>query len=309
METVQQSPVGIIGFGTMGRGLARNLRLAGREVVAFDVSEQAQARARRDGVGVEASPAALAERATVILSIVPSKREVREVVVGELGLVEAATSEHVLIEMSTVDPMTILELDRKVTPSGLTILDAGVSASPRMNWFGQGTLMVGGRAESLELVRPVLEAVSSDLIHTGELGSAKVAKLVNNLMGGVSMAALAEAFQLGDLNGVEPSVLYSGMMASWARCAILERMPPVLELRPADETDEEFPDFHVDYMEKDLACVVETAQAMGASHRMANAALELFSRARAAGLGSDPMWKVIDSLEVREGPRCRPRWA
>lgn len=291
---VDSSLVGLIGVGVMGRGFLRNLRASGHEVVCYDTSDQAMAAIEGKGILRATSPAEVTDRSDVILTMLPGKDEVEEVVHGEAGILIAATKGKVLVELSTIEPAVIARVMSAARPGELAVLDGGVSGSPKANWHGQSTFLIGGDTSVLQQVRPILEPLCSQLIHTGELGSAKVAKLINNLIAGVSMAAVAEAFQTGMLHGVSPTALYGGMMASWARCAVLERMPPIPELRPDEETDDRFPDFHIAYMAKDLMSTINTAVAVGASHVMATAAYEIFDTASRDGRGLEPIWRVVE---------------
>lgn len=294
--TVDQETVGVVGVGTMGRGIVHNLISRGFLPICHDVSETALEAVALQGARVVESPADVAADARLVITMLPTGEDLLDTVFGDGGLIEKASRQTVLLDTSTIEPMVILDVARRSDAAGMSVLDGGVSGSPRMNWDGQATYMVGGSSEILSSIEPVLTSLCGTLIHTGQLGSAKVAKLVNNLMGAVSMAALSEAFNLGIQAGVDPEVLHSSMMSSWARCANLEHMPPVAELRTQHEADLRFPDFSIEYMVKDLSVLIETAEYVGASHRVAGLAHLLYCHARDMGHGKSPIWDVLHAV-------------
>jgi len=160
------------------------------------------------------------------------------------------------------------------------------------------TLMVGGPRPAFERCQPVLSALCATLIYTGPLGSAKVVKLANNMVGAVAMATLAEAFDFGRRAGVEPAALYQAMMGSWGRCFQLEVRPPVPGLADGSPADDDYaPDFSVDYMVKDLRYFLRTAEAFRSPVGVAAAAQQLYVAASAAGDGAKDISAIGRALD------------
>lgn len=228
--------------------------------------------------------------------MLPTAEHVAAALTGSGGAVEGADEGNIFVELSTIERSAVDDLAARLLPVGAALLDGGVSASPRMAWNGSATLLIGGPDDSFATAEPVLRAMGGRLIHTGPLGTAKVAKLVNNLVGAGSMALLSEAFVLGQRGGVEPDVLHDAMMASWARCAHLEVLPPVESLRPAKVDDDRFPDFSIDYMIKDLWCVLATAKERRSPALITALVHQLFVAATAQGFGGDGIWNVIEPM-------------
>ena len=302
-----ERPVGFVGVGTMGRALVNRLLAAGHQVICFDVSVAAMERCVADGAAATGSPSEVARAAGIIFSMLPASTHVADALTGPGGAIEGAGDGNVFVELSTIERSAIDHLAARLLPVGASLLDGGVSASPSVAWAGGATLLIGGPEETYARVEPVLASLGSRLIHTGPLGTAKVAKLVNNLVGAGSMALLAEAFVLGAQGGIDPETLHEAMMASWARCANLETMPPVASLRPARVDDERFPDFSIDYMIKDLSCVLATARDHRAPALLTALVHELFAAASAGGFGGDGIWNVIEPIRALAGePGTRP---
>ncbi|MGH9243606.1 MAG: NAD(P)-dependent oxidoreductase [Acidimicrobiales bacterium] len=292
----RHGPIGFLGVGTMGRGMVHCLLTAGYDVVCFDVSPTALDRVAADGAAVAESPADVARRARVVLSMLPAADHVEAALIGPGGAVDGAGDNSIFVDASTVDPMTIGRLASRLAPEGIKLVDGAVSGSPRMAWDGAVTLLVGGSHDVIEDLTPVLQSLCAMLIHTGELGTAKVAKLVNNLVGAVSMVLVSEAFAFGLRAGVDARVLHAAMMSSWARCANLESMAPVAALRPDSPPDERFPDFSIDNMIKDLTCVLETARHHGSVTALTSLAQQVYVAASAQGYGGDAIWNVFEAI-------------
>lgn len=291
--------VGVIGLGAMGRRFARRLMGAGVEVVGFDLSADAMERLAEEGALVADSPAAVAAEASFVLTMLPEAEDVHRALVGAGGAVEGAREGSVFFDGSTIDPMSVRRIGTLAQEEGVILLDGGVSGSPPMAEEGRATLMVGGPRAAFEESSWVFDTLSDRVIYTGDLGSAKVVKLVNNMVGAVSMAAVAEAFVLADRAGVDLSVVHEAMMGSWGRCLNLEVRPPAPGIVAGSPADQGFaPDFSVDYMVKDLSYVLETARALGVFASLSATSQQLFVGASAVGEGSKDISIVVRAIEA-----------
>jgi 3-hydroxyisobutyrate dehydrogenase-like beta-hydroxyacid dehydrogenase len=278
--------VGFIGLGAMGRPMANRLLGAGYQVVCHDLAPAAMERLVADGARPAGSAAAVAAGAPVVFTMLPEAADVRRALLGAGGAVEGAGEGSVFIDASTIDPMSVQAIGVELEAIGVTLLDAGVSGNPAMASEGTVTLTVGGPGPAVDKCRAALLVLCATLIHTGPLGSAKVVKLANNMVGAVTMAAIAEAFAFAGRAGVEPGVLYEAMMGSWGRCFQLEVRPPVPGLAEGSPADDEFaPDFSVDYMIKDLRYFLGAAETQRALVAIAAATHQLYVAASAAGDG------------------------
>ncbi len=286
--------IGFVGLGVMGRPMAR--RVASRlEVVVYDVDS-----ARTEGFsGRAASLAELGRRASIVLLSLPSSSVVRSAILGEGGLAESMASGGVIVDMSTTEPAVIKEAAAALEARGLSLLDAPVSGGEKGAIDGTLSIMVGGRSEVFSRCRGVLETMGSSVVLVGGAGMGQVAKLVNNLIVGVTFAAVAEGFALGTKSGLSPDVLYEAIRGGWAGSKVLEVSVPAFLKR--DFT----PGGTVDIHWKDLGYALAQARETDVPVPVTAVVHEIFKAARASGRGklSQPaiiqLWEELLGIEVK----------
>jgi 3-hydroxyisobutyrate dehydrogenase len=192
--------IGIIGAGNMGGRIARCLLDAGETIVAFDRDE---ARLRESGIPPAASAAELVESVDVVLLSLPDSSVIEPVVLGDDGVAEHCRSGQIVVDLSTAAPESSVALHERLQAAGVEFLDAGISGGAKAADAGTLTLMVGGSEEALDAVRPILDHFSSKVFHMGAPGSGHVAKLLNNFLNGVSLAATAEVMVAARKSGLD----------------------------------------------------------------------------------------------------------
>ncbi|WP_298687980.1 NAD(P)-binding domain-containing protein [uncultured Sphingomonas sp.] len=197
----QQLRPGVVGLGMIGRGVALQLAAAGHDPILFDV--RADAADGLDGVTVCAAPAEVARRADVVMIAVIDAKQVRDVLLGDQGLLSIAKPGLVVVILSTLDLAAIHEFAAICAQHGATLVDAGVTQA------GQGRLvtMVGGEPATIERIRPVLEAFSKTVVHCGGLGTGMIVKLARNHVTYASWAVIHEAVELATAGGADPAML------------------------------------------------------------------------------------------------------
>jgi len=200
--------IGLIGLGNMGAGMARNIRAAGFDLTVYDVREEAMAALERVGASRGPSPAAVARAVDVVLTSLPGPDQVASVTVGAEGVLEGIGKDAVLVETSTSRPTLIREVARRFTAKGAHVLDAPVSGGKEGAENRNLAVMVGGRREVFDRVRPVLDAIGDKVFYAGAIGAGSVAKLVHNMIGHSIRQALAEGLTLGVKAGVEAEALW-----------------------------------------------------------------------------------------------------
>jgi 3-hydroxyisobutyrate dehydrogenase len=251
--------------------MARNLAAAGHEIVGCDVDP---ARARELGAGAAATPGEAAERADFVLLSLPAP-EIVERVAAQLP------GDVFLIDMSTGPPA----LARWLAERFESALDSPVSGGPRGAESATLTIMVGGRAEDFARAEPVLKALGRP-VHVGGPGAGQAVKLCNNLIAGVTMAAIAEACALATAEGLDPATLYDLLTTSTGDSRVLRTRFPLEGADPAHPVASGYAAlFALDLIAKDLALAGALAEEQGVSVPLAEAALGAYRAAQAKGLG------------------------
>jgi 3-hydroxyisobutyrate dehydrogenase len=294
--------IGFVGVGNMGLPMVANLVKAGHRVHAFDVRPAAVEAAGQRGAGAASSAADAARRGDVVITMLPNSPDVEGAYLGPGGVLEGVRPGLVCIDMSTIDPATTRRVGERVAAAGGRMLDAPVSGAVPRAVEGTLTIMVGGDAEVFEAMRQVLGAMGSNVIHVGPLGAGEVAKICNNLIAGVSMIAVAEAFTLGMRAGVDPKVLHEVIRKSSGNCWGVERNCPVPGLVPTAAANHGFAaGFMTDLMAKDLSLARAAARDLGATCFSGTLAHELYTLASRHGLGRRDFSSVIQLLTAQTG--------
>jgi len=282
------SAIGVIGLGAMGKGMAQSLRRAGHAVHVFDVrAEAAQAFAADGGVAC-ASPAEVAARCEVVVSVVVNAAQTEAVLFGENGAAAAMQRGSVFVMCSTVDPGWSVALEKRLADLGLLYLDAPISGGAAKAASGEMTMMTAGRPEAYAKVGGALDAMAAKVYRLGDAaGNGSKVKIINQLLAGVHIAAAAEAMALGLREGVDAAALYEVITHSAGNSWMFEnRMAHVLA---GDYT----PLSAVDIFVKDLGLVLDTARATKFPLPLSATAHQMFMQASSAGHGREDDSAVI----------------
>ncbi|OTG76532.1 3-hydroxyisobutyrate dehydrogenase [Acinetobacter sp. ANC 4169] len=253
--------IAFIGLGNMGGSMAQNLLKAGHQVFGYDLSAVALQHFAEAGGVVCDSPQAAAKQAEIVVSMLPAAKHVREVYLGEHGILEVLQAGSLCIDSSTIDPQTIQEVAAAAQAKQIRVCDAPVSGGTLGAKDGTLTFMVGADVATFEAVRPVLSCMGKNLVHCGDVGTGQVAKICNNLILGISMTAVAEGMALGAKLGIDPQALAGVINSSTGRCwssEIYNPWPDICENAPSSRgyTD----GFAAQLMLKDLGLAVDAAQ-------------------------------------------------
>lgn len=271
----------VIGTGRMGGAMASTIARAGFEVLLWN-RDAVKARTLGDAIGaaVAGSAAEAASRADVVVTSLADDAALRAVYLGEEGVVEGIGASSVAVDTSTVDPLTIDDVGAAVDATGAGLLDCPVSGSVSTVEAGALTIMVGGEAELLERVHPVLDALAARVIHVGDRGAGAATKLaVNDLVHNLNVA-LSEALVLAERAGVDRETAYE-VFASGAAGA-----PFVQYKREAYEHPERAAvAFSLDLVAKDLELITRLGDRVGAPMRQAATSLDIVRQAIAEGHG------------------------
>jgi 3-hydroxyisobutyrate dehydrogenase len=284
--------VAILGLGTMGMGMVKNLMKAGFSVTAYNRTRAKAEPLAAEGACIAETPKEAARDADVIVSMLSDDYASRATWTGVHGALSGAKPGTVLVECSTVTPAWIVELTGLAAEHDLDLLDAPVTGSRLQAEGGQLIFLVGGNVAVLERVRPVLAAMSKDIVLLGPIGSGARMKLINNFLCGVQVASLAEGLAWIERSGLDReqalTVLKNGAPGSPLLTAISARMV---------NADYDV-NFLLSLMRKDLQYAAMDAATLGVDLRTANTAEARFVEAASAGYADKDMSSVIEPLRV-----------
>ncbi len=293
--------IAFIGLGNMGGPMAANLVKAGFAVVGFDLSPASREAAREAGVAVEPSAVAAVRDADadVVVTMLPAGKHVRTV---WAELLPAAKVGALFIDCSTIDVESARAVHAMAEKAGMRSLDAPVSGGTSGAGAATLTFMVGGSEAALAAGRPALEAMGKRVVHCGAAGAGQAAKVCNNMILGVSMIAVAEAFVLAEKLGLSHQALYDVASTSSGQCWALTSYCPVPGPVPASPANNGYkPGFAAALMVKDMRLAQEAAAAAGAATPLGAAAAQLYNLFDAAGHGGEDFSAVIQFIRGAKG--------
>ena len=279
--------IGFIGLGNMGGPMAKNLVAAGHKVKGFDVGPLAVATAEAGGIASVDTAAAAARDVDVVFTMLPAGRHVSAVYLGEgggEGVVAAARPGTVMIDSSTIDVASARSVHAAAAEAGHLMVDAPVSGGVAGAEAGTLTMMVGGADAAFAAAKPYLEIVGGKVVHAGGAGNGQVAKVCNNMILGISMIAISEAFTLGEKLGLDPKVLFDISSTASGSCwAMLNHNPVPGVVETAAANRDYKPGFATSMMHKDLQLAQAAAQQAGAATPLGAEAAALYTLFANAG--------------------------
>jgi 3-hydroxyisobutyrate dehydrogenase len=281
--------IGFIGLGKMGGPMAANLLKAGHRLKVHDISAEAVARAVALGAEAASDIRAAAMAAEVIITMLPSGNEVRAVYLGPDGLLAAAAPGTLFIDCSTIDVRTARDVAAAAEGSGFAMVDAPVSGGVGGAEAGTLTYMVGGGEGAFARAAPILAAMGKAVVHAGGAGNGQAAKICNNMILGVSMIAVCEAFVLADKLGLDRQKLFEISSKASGQCWSLSTYCPVPGPVPTSPANRDYQaGFTAAMMLKDLRLAQEAAQNSGAATPLGAEAAQLYALfAAQGGAGTD----------------------
>jgi 3-hydroxyisobutyrate dehydrogenase len=281
--------IAFIGLGHMGGPMATNLVKTGHRVSGFDLAPEALDQVRAAGIEVAESAPAAAAGADVVITMLPAGRHVLDAYQGRDGLLAAARPGSLFLECSTIAVEDARIAHDLATAYGHRSLDAPVSGGVTGAENGTLTFMVGGSAEDFAEAEPILAAMGGSIVHCGRPGAGQAAKVCNNMILGVSMIAVSEAFVLGEKLGLSSQALFDVASAASGQCWALTTNCPVPGPVPASPANRGYqPGFAGALMAKDLGLAVQALESTGVQARLGSLAEEIYRQfAGGEGAGRD----------------------
>ena len=290
--------IGFIGLGNMGLPMACNLVKAGHLVIGFDVVVAQVGKLSAIG-GLAAASVADAAQADAIITVLPAGEHVREVYVGEGGVFAAAAPGALLIDSSTIDVATTRTIAALAGAKGLAMVDAPVSGGVAGATAATLTFMVGGADADFARARPILEAMGKTIVHAGSAGAGQAAKICNNMILGVSMIAVSEAFLLAEKLGLDATRLFDIASKSSGQCWSMTSYCPVPGPVPTSPANRGYQaGFTAAMMLKDLRLAQDAAREVQAATPLGAAAAELYAKFTERGHAVKDFSGIIEFLRT-----------
>jgi 2-hydroxy-3-oxopropionate reductase len=291
--------IGFIGLGVMGKPMARNLLKADYPLVVHNRSREPMEELAAEGAKPAFSPAEVASRSEVIITMLPDSPDVELVALGEGGLIEGVSEGDVYVDMSTIAPPVAVKVDEAMAEKGVRCLDAPVSGGDVGAQQGTLSIMVGGDEDLFNEVLPIFEVMGQTIVLCGPNGAGQTVKACNQVQVALNLIGMAEALVLGAKAGVDPAIVVKVLSGGFAQSRVMDVRGPRVIRRIFE------PGFRSKLHYKDLNIVRETARAYGLSLPASALAHELFGAMQAQGWGDldhSAVMRVIELLsdvEVR----------
>jgi len=289
--------IGFIGLGNMGGPMAANLVKAGYQLAAFDMMKPAVDKAVAQGAHAAASAVEAARDSDVVITMLPAGTHVRQIYLGEGGLIKAVKPGTLLIDSSTIDVATARDVYAAAKGARLDFLDAPVSGGVGGATAGTLTFMVGGEDGAFGRAKPILEKMGKNIFHAGGAGNGQAAKICNNMLLAISMIGTCEAFVLAEKLGLDHQTLFDISSTASGQCWSLTTYCPVPGPVPTSPANRDYqPGFTASMMLKDLKLAQGAAHAVGAATPLGAEAAALYSLFESAGDGGRDFSGIIQML-------------
>jgi 2-hydroxy-3-oxopropionate reductase len=269
--------IGFVGLGIMGYPMAVNLIKAKYNLTVYDVFREKADALLKIGASVAASPREVAAQSEIVITMLPSNEVVREVLAGAEGVFNGAKQGTIVIDMSSSSPTLIKELHAKAVEKGLCMLDAPVSGGEPKAIDGSLAIMVGGAREDFERVKEILQAMGSTVTYIGSIGSGNVAKLANQIIVAINIAAISEAISFTSKAGLDPEVVYHAIRGGLAGSTVMDAKLPMMYNRDFK------PGARMMVHIKDLRNALEMAHEISAALPLSSQILEYMYSLKAEG--------------------------
>ncbi len=271
--------IGFIGLGIMGKPMSKNLLKAGYELVVMDRNQDTVGEIVQLGATAADTPKAVAAVSDVIITMLPNSPQVRDVALGENGLIEGARPGTIFIDMSSIAPLASREISEALATKQIAMLDAPVSGGEPKAIDGTMSVMVGGDKAVFDKCYEIMKSMAGSVVHTGDIGAGNVTKLANQVIVALNIAAMSEALVLATKAGVDPDLVFQAIRGGLAGSTVLEAKAPMV-------MDRNFkPGFRIDLHIKDLANALDTSHSVGAQLPLTSLVMEMMQALKADGHG------------------------
>ncbi|SDH47247.1 3-hydroxyisobutyrate dehydrogenase [Sinosporangium album] len=291
--------IAFLGLGNMGGPMAANLVKAGHKVTGFDLMPDSLTRAAEQGVTVAGSAVEAVKGADVVITMLPSGRHVLDLYAD---LLPAATQGTLFVDCSTIDVADAKAAHQAAVDAGHRAVDAPVSGGVMGAAAGTLTFMVGGSESDFAQIEPVLQAMGKRIVHCGQDGAGQAAKICNNMILGISMIAVSEAFVLGEKLGLTNQALFDVASAASGQCWALTTNCPVPGPVPTSPANNDYrPGFASALMSKDLNLAANAVRDNGVAADLGLRAAELYTRFAEGDGGGQDFSAIVNAIRATSG--------
>ena len=291
--------VGFIGLGIMGRPMAGHLIAAGHTLFVHNRSKPPQELLDQGAVDA-GSPAEVARRADIVITMVPDTPDVEKVLFGKDGVAEGLSAGKVVVDMSSISPVATKDLAARIAATGADYLDAPVSGGEVGAKAASLTIMVGGAEATFEKVKPLFEKMGKNITLVGGVGAGQTAKVANQIIVALTIEAVAEGLVFAAKAGADPAKVRQALMGGLATSRILEVHGERMVKRTFD------PGFRIELHQKDLNLALQSAKALGVSLPNTATAQELFNACAAHGGSKWDHSAMVKALELMANHKVAP---
>lgn len=283
--------IGFIGLGIMGKPMSKNLVKAGHELVVCDFNKDAVAELVELGAKQAANGAEVAKECDVVITMLPNSPHVRSVALGENGIADGAHEGSVLIDMSSIDPTESKKIGEELAKKGIEMLDAPVSGGEPKAIDGTLSVMVGGKKDLFDKYYDMLMVMAGSVVYVGELGSGNVAKLANQIVVAVNIAAVGEALAFAKKAGTDPELVYQAIRGGLAGSTVMDAKAPMMLSRNFK------PGFRIELHIKDLNNALNAAHAISAPVPLTGQLMEMMQALKADGYEKEDHSSLVKYYE------------
>ena len=283
--------IGFIGLGIMGKPMSKNLVKAGYELVVCDFHKEAVDELVACGAVAAENGAEVARQCEVIITMVPNSPHVRAAALGENGIIEGAKPGTVLIDMSSIDPTESKAIGAELAKKGIEMLDAPVSGGEPKAIDGTLSVMVGGKKDLFDKYYDMLMVMAGSVVYVGELGAGNIAKLANQIVVAVNIAAVSEALTLAKKAGADPELVYQAIRGGLAGSTVMDAKAPMILSRNFK------PGFRIELHIKDLNNALNAGHAVSSPLPLTAQLMEIMQGLKADGYEKEDHSSIVKYYE------------
>ena len=290
--------IAFLGLGNMGKGMALNLLNANHEVHIYDVNAEAMSELEEYNFVTHNSIDDAVENVEVVITMLPEGKHVKDVYLGDKGVINNVKPNTILIDCSTIDMNSLREVEKKAKIKGLLILDAPVSGGVVGADNGTLTFMVGASEDEFNLISPLLLNMGKKVVHAGDVGAGQAAKICNNMILGTTMVALSESFTMAKKLGLDLNTFFEiSSKATGMSWAMLNHLPVAGIIETAAANNNYKPGFAASMMLKDLTLAQDTASSVNLETPLGSLTQKLYKQFTESGNGELDYTAIIKMIE------------